>query len=89
MMYEIISGALMMACFVVGLFFLKFWKKTHDRLFFMFAIAFFLLSAERLVLGYIGVRHEFGHSVYLIRLSAFIMILVAIIQKNRESSEKL
>lgn len=89
MIYEILSGALMMACFVVGLFFLRFWKKSHDRLFFMFGIAFFLLAVERLVLGYVGVKNELGPSVYLIRLSAFIMILMAIIHKNRGSSEKL
>ena len=89
MLYEIISGALMMACFVAGLFFLRFWKKTHDKLFIMFAIAFFILSFERLALGYLGINHELLPKVYLIRLSAFIMILLAIVQKNRESSEKL
>jgi Ca2+/Na+ antiporter len=86
-MYELISGAIMLACFVIGIFFIKFWKKTHDKLFIMFAIAFWILSIERLVLGAIGTQHELGPKVYLIRLSSFIMILFAIIQKNREADK--
>lgn len=86
MMYEIISGALMMACFVAGLFFIKFWKKTHDRLFIMFAFSFFMLSMERLVLGYIGTRNEPSTMIYLIRLLAFVLILIAIIDKNRKNT---
>lgn len=83
-MYELISGAIMMACFVTGIFFMKFWKKTHEKLFVMFGVAFWILALERLVLGYIGTHHEHGPMIYLIRLSAFIMILIAIVQKNRE-----
>ena len=86
-MYELISGALMMACIVTGLFFWKFWKKSKDRLFFMFSAAFFLLALERLVLGYLGAENEPSPAIYLIRLVAFVLILIAIINKNRESSE--
>jgi hypothetical protein len=85
MMYEIISGALMMACFVVGMFFMKFWRKSHDKLFFMFALAFFTLSIERLVLGYLGTNNEISPKVYFFRMSAFLIILFAIINKNRDS----
>ncbi len=74
----------MMACLVVGLFFIKFWKRSRDRLFLMFGVSFFLLSLERLVLGYLGVQNEPSPAIYLIRLSAFAIILVAIINKNRE-----
>lgn len=83
-MYELLSGALMLSCFVASLFFYKFWKKTHDKLFIMFSAAFAMLSFERFVLGYLGTREVFT-SVYLIRLCAFILILMAIIHKNRES----
>lgn len=85
MLYEVFSGALMICCLVAGLFFLKFWKKTHDSLFIKFAWAFFLLSFERLVLGYLGSANEPSELVYLIRLAAFMMIIYAIISKNRES----
>ncbi len=86
-MYEIISGAIMMACLVAGFFFFRFWKKTSDGLFLMFAAAFWILSIERLILGFIGNENEPNPEIYLIRLSAFVLILLAIIQKNQESSE--
>lgn len=87
MIYEIISGALMMACFVTGLFFIRFWLKTYDRLFLIFSFSFFILSLERLVLGYLGTRSEPRPEIYYIRLAAFVMILIAIIDKNRKSDK--
>lgn len=87
-MYEIISGALMMACFVTGLFFIRFWQKSQDRLFLIFSFAFFLLSLERLALGYIGpANNELNPKIYCIRLAAFILILIAIVDKNRSSDK--
>lgn len=86
MMYEVFSGALMICCLVAGLFFYKFWKKTDDRLFKLFSFSFFLLSFERLVLGYLGGRNEPSPLIYLIRLSAFILIIYAIVDKNRSSN---
>lgn len=86
-MYEILSGAIMMACLITGIFFFRFWKKTQDKLFLTFAWAFWILTLERLVLGYIGTQHELGPKVYLIRLCAFILILIAIVQKNRENEK--
>jgi Ca2+/Na+ antiporter len=86
MMYEVYSGALMISCLVAGLFFLKFWKKTGDKLFRLFSFAFFLLSSERLILGYLGGRNEPSPLLYLIRLSAFLIIIYAIYDKNRSSN---
>ena len=37
---DFLLGMIVMACDAAGLFFLRFWKKTHDRLFAMFAVAF-------------------------------------------------
>lgn len=87
-MYEIISGALMMACLVASLFFVKFWRKSRDLLFLMFALAFIMLSLERFVLGYMGVNNEAAPQVYLIRLMAFLLILIAIVHKNRTTNLK-
>lgn len=85
MLYEVFNGALMICCLVAGFFFTKFWKKTHDKLFMLFALSFFILSFERLVLGYIGGTNEPSPYVYLIRLSAFLLIIYAIIDKNKAS----
>ena len=73
----------MMACLVTGLFFMRFWTKTHDRLFLIFASAFFMLSIERLVLGYLGTTNEPSTKIYFLRLAAFILIIIGIVDKNR------
>ena len=86
MTYYILCGGLMMGCFVVSLFFYKFWKKTSDRLFLFFSYAFLLLTIERLLLGMLGSAQEPKPQIYLIRLGAFILILAGIIIKNREST---
>ncbi len=78
----------MMACLVTGLFFVRFWLKSHDRLFLIFSFSFFLLSLERLMLGYFGpANNELSPKIYCIRLAAFILILIAIIDKNRTTKK--
>lgn len=84
--YNFFSGILFMGCLAAGFFFLKFWRKSNDRLFFCFAASFFLFSFERAVLSYVGVENEPSALVYLIRLSAFLLIIYAIINKNKESA---
>lgn len=86
MLYELSSGALMVCCFVAGLFFFKFWMKTRDQLFKLFSFSFFMLSFERLLLGYLGSAEEPTPLIYLIRLSSFLLIIYAIINKNRQSA---
>jgi hypothetical protein len=78
---QFLSGATMMGWFVSGLFFFRFWKKSRDRLFLMFAIAFFVLGINRVGLTFSD--EEFRPFLYGIRLVAFVIILVAIIDKNR------
>lgn len=67
---------------VVGLFFLRFWRQTRDRLFICFAAAFWLLAIERALLVWFFQSHLPG--IYLVRLAAFILIVLAIVGKNRE-----
>jgi hypothetical protein len=38
-------------CLVAGLFFLRFYRRSSDRLFLFFALSFFLLAAERFTLA--------------------------------------
>jgi hypothetical protein len=76
-------GATCMACFTIALFFFRFWRRTADRLFLIFGAAFLLLMGERIVLVTIDVSHEFAPYVYLVRLLAFVLIIGAIIDKNR------
>lgn len=85
MSYQFYSGAIMMAFLVAGFFFFKFWKKSGERLFGIFATAFMILAVERIVLCSIGSTHEPRPVIYLLRLGAFILIILAIIDKNRKS----
>jgi hypothetical protein len=78
-----VMGAIAMASVVAALFFLRFWRDTGDRLFLIFAAAFFLLAATRIGLALSQVQQE-GHTHwYWVRLVAFVLILIAIVDKNR------
>ncbi|WP_202882182.1 DUF5985 family protein [Candidatus Manganitrophus noduliformans] len=85
-MTQFLSGAIMMACWVIGLFFLRFWKKTEDRLFSIFAVAFWMLAVERIVLLIMNKENEVYSFVYIIRSIAFLLILWAIVDKNRSKN---
>lgn len=82
---NILSGALMLAYWVAGMFFIRFWRKTADRLFLMFGIAFWVLLIERVMLHLTDRDGESRPYVYFVRLIAFIIIIVAIVDKNRKS----
>lgn len=80
---QLISGAMVTSYLVAAMFFLRFWKSTRDRLFWMFSAAFFILGIQRLTLALAGELSENVAYLYTIRLVAFILILAAIIDKNR------
>lgn len=82
-MNQFLSGAIMMACFVAGLFFLRFWRSTRDRFFALFALSFWLLALERIILVTLDPIDETRTFVYLIRSMAFAVIVMAILDKNR------
>jgi hypothetical protein len=78
-----IAGATVMGCIVVGLFFLRFWRNTRDRLFLFFSIAFWILAAHWTALALSEPDYEFRPVLYSMRLAAFVLILLAIVDKNR------
>ena len=84
-MKSFLPGAIAMASCVAGLLFLRFWRKSRDRLFALFAIAFWLLSLHWIGLAIAHPSDETRHYFYLFRLAAFLLILWAIIDKNRAS----
>ena len=79
----LVSGLLVMGYAVAGLFFLRFWRETRDRLFGIFAGAFWLLAVQRLLLALLQDPNDERLWLYGIRLLAFVLILFAIIDKNR------
>lgn len=84
-LYDFLSGAAALGFFACCLFFLRFWKRTRDPLFLAFALSFALLGLGQTVVALAQVPTEEKGALYLIRLSAFLLILVAIYRKNRPS----
>lgn len=84
MLNQFLAGALTIGYFIAGIFFLRFWKKTYDRLFAIFAVAFWVFAAERLALT--DPLDENRWYIYLVRLFAFVLIIIAIIDKNRNKA---
>lgn len=64
------------------MFFLRFWSRTRDPLFAAFAAAFAMLAANQLLLTLIRAPAEESSWVFLLRLAAFRVILMAIVAKN-------
>lgn len=77
-----IAGAVVAGFALAGLFFLKFWKRTHDELFLAFTAAFWLLGITQALLTFSHVPVEERSWLYLLRLAAFLLILTAIWRKN-------
>jgi hypothetical protein len=86
---SLLLGALALGSAIVGLFFLRFWRTTNDRLFLYFSIAFFLQALDRILLGIIPASSEENPAIYLIRLVAYGLIIWGIVEKNREKSPSL
>jgi hypothetical protein len=77
-----LSGVLAMGYLVAAMFFLRFHHQSGDRLFAWFSAAFFILAVHR-VLVVVTRATEYAEVVYLVRLLAFVLILIAIWEKNR------
>jgi hypothetical protein len=80
---EFLMGATAMASWTAMLFFLRFWRESRDRLFAMFSAAFLLLGLTRIGLALAHDPSEGETYLYWLRLAAYLLILVAIVDKNR------
>ena len=81
-MIEYLSGAVTLGYVVAMLFFLRFWKRTADRLFLAFGVAFALLALNQALAQWLGAADERAGYTYLLRVLGFVLILAAIIDKN-------
>jgi hypothetical protein len=81
-MKNFLWGAAAMACLAIGLRFLRFFKDTRDRLFAYFSLAFWVLGLNWLLLEIFQPPSESRHIFYLLRLLAFLLIVMAIVDKN-------
>jgi hypothetical protein len=80
----LLSGALVMACAVIGLHFLRFWKSSRDGFFLWFAVAFWIQGAQWLHSGLNAHLGDYSPIYYGMRLVAYALIVVAIVLKNMQ-----
>ncbi len=82
-MHPVLWGALAMGCFAAGLLFMRLYRRTRDRLFVFFGLGFFALMGNWIALAAVEAVRESQHLIYLIRLLAFVIIIIGIVDKNR------
>jgi len=82
---DLVSGAMIMAYLVAGLFFLRFWRDSAVRLFLIFWLAFWVLAFQRVLLSAFAGDPRAHVYLYGMRLLAFVLILGAILDKNRSA----
>ncbi len=78
-----LQGVSAAAAWAAGLFFLRFWRDSGDRLFVYFGSAFWLLALSWSLLGLFSPTEETRPYIYGLRLVAFALIIAATIDKNR------
>jgi hypothetical protein len=81
-MFSLMTGMSGMGFLIAAVFFLRFWRRTGDRLFVTFAAAFVLLALNQILLGLPIIAREDQSLLYLPRVAAFALLIVAIVLKN-------
>jgi hypothetical protein len=81
-MGDFLMGAITLGWFVAALFFVRFWRQTRDRLFLLFAVSFVILALTRIVMVILNPEGDEHMHVYWLRLAAYLLILLAIADKN-------
>jgi hypothetical protein len=81
---SVFAGAVATLSLVAALFFLRFWRRTGDRFFLLFALAFAIDGLARLAVAAIHLPDEFEPYAYLPRLVTFGLIIAAVVLKNRK-----
>ena len=83
----LLNGATAMACLGIAAFFARFWRESVDRLFLCLSAAFVAFAANYAALGLLSVPDERRGYAFILRLLAFIMILIGLALKDRELAE--
>ncbi len=82
-LYPFLLGVVATGSAAVGAFFYRFWRRTRDRLFLAFAIAFWLMASNWAAQTFVQRDESFYAAIYLLRLAAFGVIIVGVVGKNR------
>jgi hypothetical protein len=84
-MIDLLHGAVAMGAATIGLFFLRFYRRSGERLFVFLSLAFFILGIHWITIAAVAPRMETRHWLFLPRLLAFVLIIIGILDKNRRS----
>jgi hypothetical protein len=79
---DFLQGAITTGYLVCSVFFLRFWRRTAERLFLAFGIAFVFLAMNQVLAWYLEAGDERTAYVYSLRVVGFLLILAAIVDKN-------
>ena len=83
MLNGFLLGVIVSCSLIAGAFFIKFWRQTRDTLFLAFGAAFIVEGFNRAMILFVD-EPNLGHpAIYIVRLLSYLLILVAIINKNR------
>jgi hypothetical protein len=82
-MTNMLNGAIAMASLVIAMFFLHYWARTRDRFFLLFSLSFFIQCLNRVLMVELPGASESSALFYSIRFFSYLLILFAILDKNR------
>jgi hypothetical protein len=85
-MATFLTGMTSALSLVAALFFLRFWRQTRDRFFLLFSAAFFAMTFNWVSLALVDPENEIRPLFYTARAVAFVLILAAIVDKNRSGA---
>jgi hypothetical protein len=77
---QFLNGAVTAVSFAIGLFFLRYWRVTGDRLFVLFSASFWLLALQWLLSSAFP---DWTTQAHVLRFLAFVLIALAVLDKNR------
>ena len=81
-----LHGGISVVCLLIGVKFLAFWYSSRDRFHLWFVAAFWVFAAGWVIRAFATSTSEDVHYVYVPRLIAFLLIIAAILDKNRRAA---
>jgi hypothetical protein len=87
-MQPFINGVAACGSFVAATLFLRFWRDTDDRLFLWFALAFAMFTLNWSAIALRPSVDEARYLYFVPRLVGFLLILWAIVDRNRSQRRK-
>ena len=86
-MFDFLSGLVTGGFLIAAVFFFRFWKRTEDSLFAIFGISFVLFALNQGATLWANSPQDDQGAVYLLRLTGFVLLLIAIAVKNFKKPE--